>query len=159
MKPEASSPDLGPDWGKIDGRDPFRCVDCELLRETIRRLNRRCQTAEAAANLRVEEWDKRSKGQGRAYVYSLGKRGAFYSPQEQADLCRWIVAALRSFVATHGPTLDGSGIGSAAKRVAAEIRARLRDEAQSGEQPEAVQPSKSKENNRPAPPSEQEPTP
>jgi hypothetical protein len=40
--------------------------------ETIKRLNRRVQISEAAANLKVGEWNKRSKRAGRAYVYQLG---------------------------------------------------------------------------------------
>ncbi len=44
----------------------------EAQHETVKRLNRRCQIAEAAANLKVEEWDKRSKRAGRAYVFQLG---------------------------------------------------------------------------------------
>jgi hypothetical protein len=60
-------------WGKVHGVDPFFCAGCDQLKETVRRLNRRCQSAEAAANLKVEEWDKRSKDQGRSYVFALGQ--------------------------------------------------------------------------------------
>jgi hypothetical protein len=54
--------------------DDLIAVQAELdeARATNKSLNRRCQLAEAAANLKVEEWGKRSKGQGRAYVYQLG---------------------------------------------------------------------------------------
>jgi len=53
----------------------FTAAEAQLQadRETITRLNRRCQLAEAAANLKVDEWGKRSTGQGRAYVFQLGK--------------------------------------------------------------------------------------
>lgn len=54
-------------------RDALR-AQVETLRDTNTRLNRRCQLAEAAANLKVEDWDKRSTGQGRAYVYDLSRR-------------------------------------------------------------------------------------
>ena len=47
--------------------------DLQQLQATNARLNRRCQTAEAAANLKVEDWGKRSTGQGRAYIFQLGK--------------------------------------------------------------------------------------
>jgi hypothetical protein len=120
------APDLGPNWGKVHGKTPFQCDECERLKETVRRLNRRCQIAEAAANLKVEEWDKRSKGAGRGYLFSLGKLSAFAAPSEQRALHEWIAIGLRAFVAAHGPSLSGSGIGSAAKRIASEVLTRFK---------------------------------
>lgn len=118
---DGKAPNLGPNWGKVHGKDPFKCYECERLKETVQRLNRRCQLAEAAANLKVEDWNKRSKGQGRGYIYSLGKRAAFNAPFEQQALLNWVIRGLQTYVDAHGQSLEGSGIGSAAKRIVGEI--------------------------------------
>lgn len=119
------APNLGPDWGKVHGRDPFQCSDCERLKDTVRRLNRRCQLAEAAANIKVEEYGKRSKPHGHSYIFALGKRSAFSSPDDRQALQRWVTEGLQTYVAAHGQSLEHSGIGSAAKRIVGVICARL----------------------------------
>lgn len=52
--------------------EPCTAANNELARAraTIQRLNRRCQLAEAAANLRAEQWWQRSKEQGRLWIWS-----------------------------------------------------------------------------------------
>lgn len=42
-------------------------------RETIKRLNRRCQLAEAALEQKVETFEQRSKRALRAYYYNMGR--------------------------------------------------------------------------------------
>jgi hypothetical protein len=46
--------------------------DIDALRETVSRLNRRAQQAEAAANVAAERWGLRSEKAGRSYVYRTG---------------------------------------------------------------------------------------
>lgn len=46
--------------------------DIAALRETVSRLNRRAQQAEAAANVAAERWGLRSETAGRSYVYRTG---------------------------------------------------------------------------------------
>jgi LPS O-antigen subunit length determinant protein (WzzB/FepE family) len=92
----------------------------EQRTRTIKRLNRRCQIAEAAANLKVEQWGQRSKGQGRAYMWDSARQ--YFEPQiaaadqrartveaETWDQAHQAVAALEPF----GPMLMLSGVQSA----------------------------------------------
>ena len=82
-------------------------------RETVRRLNRRCQIAEAAANLKVEDWGKRSTSQGRDYVFASGHRYG-------AEAAKAQIATLTTALREAQWTLESMGFGPGS-----EIRDRL----------------------------------
>lgn len=64
---------------------------------TIRRLNRRCQTAEAALNMRVEQWQQRSKVGLRNHYFDRGReyeRCRMFAPPTALQRAADIVVAL-----------------------------------------------------------------
>lgn len=68
-------------------------------KETITRLNRRCQIAEKAANTKVEEAEKRSKKGIRAYIFELGRihgQQEAASRRQQADADAATIAQLQA---------------------------------------------------------------
>jgi len=81
----------------------------EQLRETNKRLNRRCQIAEGAANLKIEEWGKRRAKQGRNYIFQLGKDAG--RAEAEAELAR--VTAERNDEHQEGEETGGSMTGPA----------------------------------------------
>ena len=63
--------------------------ELEEARATIKRLNRRCQLAEAAVEAKVEDFEKRSQKHLRAYYFAMGKEVA---EQEVAGLTTRLAA-------------------------------------------------------------------
>ena len=75
------------------GRDFVPLDEIARLRNVNQRLNRRAQLAEAAANLRLEDYEKRSTGQMRTYIYSLAQ-----CDRAELQALRTIQTALRALL-------------------------------------------------------------
>lgn len=72
---------------------------------TIRRLNRRCQTAEAALSMRVEQFEQRSKGALRNHYFDRGReceRGRMFAPP--TDLERAAEAVIAKLLPASAPS-------------------------------------------------------